>query len=64
MTKGDKKYEEIFEYHQNAGQAVAEGLRDALEAGTFEKCEVLLDEDGYMRPRYIQKKLIKICNYY
>ncbi len=57
ITKSDKKYEEIFEYHQNAGQAVAEGLRDALQAGTFEKCEVLLDEDGYMRPRYIQKKL-------
>jgi len=59
VTKGDKKYEEIFEYHQNSGQAVAEGIRDALEAGTFERCEVLLDGDGYMRPRYIQKKLLE-----
>ena len=57
ITKSDKKYEEIFEYHKNSGQAVAEGLRFALEAGTFEACEVLLDEDGYMRPRHIEKKL-------
>jgi len=57
ITKGEKGYEEIFEYHKNSGQVVAEGLRYALEAGTFERCEVLLDEDGFMRPRHIQKKL-------
>lgn len=57
VTKGEKKYEEIFEYHKNAGQSVAEGLRYALEEGTFEACEVLLDEDGYMRPRHIDEKL-------
>lgn len=57
ITKSDKKYEEIFEYHKKSGQAVAEGLRYALENGTFEACEVLLDEDGYMRPRHIEEKL-------
>lgn len=57
ITKGEKNYEEIFEYHKISGQAVAEGLHYALKAGTFETCEVLLDEDGYMRPRHIDKKL-------
>ena len=57
VTKGEKKYEEIYEYHKKSGQAVAEGLRYALEDGTFEECEVLLDEDGYMRPRHISEKI-------
>lgn len=57
VTKEKNRYQEIFEYHKNSGQAVAEGLRYGLEADTFTKCEVLLDEDGYMRPRHIEKKL-------
>lgn len=57
ITKGEKKYEEIFEYHKKSGQVVAEGLRGALEEGTFEACEVLLDEDGYIRPRHVEEKL-------
>lgn len=57
VTKSDKKYEEIFEYHKKSGEIVAEGLHHSLEDGSFEVCEVLLDEDGYMRPHHISEKL-------
>ncbi len=59
ITKDADKYQEIFEYHRNSGQGVAEGLRLSLEQGMFETCEVLLDEEGFMRPRYIEEQLEK-----
>lgn len=59
VTKNGGNYSEIFEYHNNAGQAVAEGLRVSLEQDMFTKCEVLLDDEGFMRPRHIQEKFLE-----
>ena len=59
VTKNGGKYKEIFEYHKNSGQGVAEGLRASLEQELFEKCEVLLDAEDFMRPRHIQEKLLE-----
>lgn len=59
VTKTTGKYSEIFEYHKNSGQGVAEGLRASLEQNMFEQCEVLLDAEDFMRPRHIQKKLLE-----
>ena len=58
VTKNNGKYTEVFEYHKNSGQGVAEGLRASLEQGLLEKCEVLLDSEDFMRPRYVQEKLL------
>lgn len=57
VTKNGDKYSEIFEYHKNAGQGVAEGLRASLEQRMFERCEILLDAEDFMRPRHIEKIL-------
>lgn len=57
VTKDGDEYKELFEYHKNSGQAVVEGIRMSLGQGFFEKCEVLLDDEGFMRPRHINKKL-------
>lgn len=59
VTKNNGKYTEIFEYHKNSGQGVAEGLRASLDQNMFERCEVLLDADDYMRPRHIEAKLLE-----
>ncbi len=59
VTKNGGKYSEIFEYHKNSGQGVAEGLRASLEQDLFDKCEVLLDAEDFMRPRHIQEKLLE-----
>ncbi len=59
VTKEGEKYSEIFEYHKNSGKGVAEGLRASLDQGLFEKCEVLLDAEDFMRPRYIEEKLFE-----
>lgn len=58
VTKTNGKYNEIFEYHKNAGEGVAEGLRASLEQNMFERCEVLLDAEDFMRPRHIQQELL------
>lgn len=57
VTKDGEEYKEIFEYHKGSGNAVAEGLRMSLGQDTFEKCEVLLDDEDFMRPRHIEEKL-------
>ena len=57
VTKDGDEYIELFEYHKNSGQGVAEGLRSSLGQGIFEKCEKLLDEEGFMRSRHINGKL-------
>ena len=59
VTKNGGKYSEIFEYHKNSGQGVAEGLRASLEQKMFERCEILLDAEDFMRPRHIQEKLLE-----
>ena len=59
VPKNNGKYVEIFEYHRNSGQAVAEGLRVSLDQGLLERCEVLLDAEDFMRPRYVQEKLLE-----
>jgi len=57
VTKDNYEYKEIFEYHKSSGNAVAEGLRMSLGQDTLEKCEVLLDDEDFMRPRHIEEKL-------
>lgn len=59
VTKIGDKYNEVFEYHKKSGQGVAEGLRASLEQKMFERCEVLLDAEDYMRPRHVQEKLLE-----
>lgn len=59
VTKNDGVYSEIFEYHRNSGQGVAEGLRASLDQNMFLRCEVLLDAEDFMRPRHIQEKLLE-----
>lgn len=59
VIKDVEEYKEIFEYHTNSGQTVAEGLRMSLGQGVFEQCEVLLDAEGFMRPRFISRKLLE-----
>lgn len=57
ITKEEDGYKNIFEHHRSSAQGVAEGLHMSLKAGVFDTCEVLIDEEGFMRPRYIKKKL-------
>lgn len=57
VIKNDDKYSEVFEYHKNSGQGIAEGLRASIEQELFERCEVLLDDEDFMRPRHIEKVL-------
>lgn len=59
VTKNNGKYTEVFEYHKNSGNAVAEGLRASVDQGLLEQCEVLLDAEDFMRPRYVQEKLLE-----
>lgn len=59
VTKDGEEYKELFEYHKNSAQGVAEGLRMSLGQAFFEKCEVLLDDEGFMRPRHINEKLLQ-----
>ena len=57
ITKDMGEYKELFEYHRNSGQGVAEGLHISLGQDILEKCEVLLDGEGFMRPMHINAKL-------
>lgn len=59
VTKNAGRYNEVFEYHKKSGQGVAEGIRASLEQKMFERCEILLDAEDYMRPRHIQEKLLE-----
>ncbi|MBQ6844504.1 MAG: EAL domain-containing protein [Agathobacter sp.] len=60
VTKDGEEYRELFEYHRNSAQGVAEGLRISLGQNILRQCEVLLDEEDFMRPRYINEKLIEM----
>ena len=59
VTKDMDEYKELFEYHKNSGQGVAEGLRMSLGQDIFKKCEVLLDTENFMRSRHINEKLLE-----
>lgn len=59
VTKDADVYKELFEFHRNSAQGVAEGLRISLGQDILEKCEVLLDAEDFMRPRYINEKLLE-----
>ncbi len=60
VTKDGDEYKELFEYHRNSGQGVAEGLRMSLGQDIFERCETLLDNEDFMRPRHINEKLLEL----
>ena len=57
VTKDGDEYKELFEYHQKAAQAVAEGLHISLGQDVLEQCEVLLDAEDFIRPRHVEKVL-------
>lgn len=59
VTKDTEGYKELFEYHRNSAQGVAEGLRVSLGQNILEECEQLLDEEDFMRPRHIDEKLLE-----
>ena len=58
VTKDGEAYKELFEFHRNSAQGVAEGLRTSLGQDILERCEVLLDEKDFMRPLHINEKLM------
>ncbi len=57
ISKVEDEYKDIFEYHKNSAEMMIDGMRDAIKEGAFPKMEILIDKDGYMRRRYIKKKL-------
>ena len=59
LTKEGEEYKDLFEFHKSKADAVAEGIRKSLAEGIFTKMEVLIDEEGYMRRRHIEKKLLE-----
>lgn len=59
VTKDGDEYKELFEYHRNSAQGVAEGLHMSLGQDILEECEVLLDAEDFMRPRHIDEKLLQ-----
>lgn len=60
VTKDGNIYKELFEFHRNSAQGVAEGLRTSMGQDILEQCEVLLDEKGFMRPSHINEKLVEL----
>lgn len=59
ISKDGERYKDVFEYHRESAAAVAEGVEASLVDGVFEKMEVLIDEEGYMRPRHIEQRLME-----
>lgn len=59
VSKESDEYKEVFEYHRSSADAVAEGLRNSLAEGVLNRMEVLIDEEGYMRRRHIEQKLME-----
>ncbi len=59
VSKQGDEYKEIFEYHRNSAEAVAEGLKKSLGEGILNRMEVLIDEQGYMRRRHIEQRLME-----
>lgn len=59
VSKQGDEYREVFEYHRNSGEAVAEGLRASIGEGVLNRMEVLIDEQGFMRRRHIEQKLME-----
>ncbi len=57
LTKENGVYKHVLEYHKPSAANVIEGVFRSVKAGIFEDMEVLIDEDGLMRPRHIKKKL-------
>lgn len=57
ISKKCSEYKDVYEYHKDSSEAVAKGIYKSVEEGIFPKLEVLINEDGYMRRRYIEKKL-------
>lgn len=57
VTKVDGVYSEIFEYHRDIAEKVAEGLAYGRDHGKLDEFEVLINEEGLMLPHYIEKAL-------
>lgn len=59
ISKEGEKYKDVFEYHRSSAEGVAEGIRKSLADEVFPKMEVLIDEEGFMRRRHIERKLLE-----
>ena len=59
VSKDGSEYKDVYEYHRNSAEAVVEGIHKSVKEGVFPKMEVLIDEEGYMRRRHIEKKLME-----
>ncbi|MGN1157078.1 MAG: diguanylate cyclase, partial [Agathobacter sp.] len=59
ISKEDEDYKDVYEFHRNSAEALVEGIYASVEEGVFPKMEVLIDEEGYMRRRHIEQKLLE-----
>lgn len=59
ISKNGEKYKDVYEYHRNSAEAIVEGIYDSLKSDVFNKMEVLIDDEGYMRRRHIEQKLLE-----
>lgn len=59
ISKEGDEYKDVYEYHRNSAEAIVEGIHQSVKEGVFLKMEVLIDEDGYMRRRHIEQKLLE-----
>lgn len=59
ITKEDENYKDVYEFHRNSSEALVESIYTSLKEGVFPKMEVLINEEGYMRRRHIEQKLLE-----
>lgn len=57
VTKEGDDYKEIFECHRENAQKIADGLAYAREHDKLQDFEVLINDEGFMVPHHIEKKL-------
>lgn len=58
IVKEKDQYTDVYEYHRDSAQAIVDGIYESVEEGVFPRMEVLIDEEGYMRRRHIEKRLM------
>lgn len=57
IAKEGTKYTDLYEYHRAAAEHIVEGVKKTLEDQFFSSLEVLIDQDGFMRPHHIDRVL-------
>ena len=59
ISKEGSEYKDVYEYHRNSAEAIIAGIHESVKEGVFPKMEVLIDDEGYMRRRHIEQKLLE-----